>query len=122
MALSVQEFWQVVVASGLHDEENCRRLADAFAKARETGAIARTVSLPEWMLASGEMTRYQAKILLAGKPGPFLYSDYLVTDRLEMAGLPGLFRAVHRPTNINVALYFFSGTLTDPSIVTQICA
>ena len=92
MALSVQEFWQLVVASGLHDEENCRRLADAFAKARETGATPRTTSLPEWMLSTGEMSRYQARILLAGKPGPFLYGDYLVVDRLEIAGLSGLFR------------------------------
>ena len=114
MALTVQEFWQLVVASGLHDEENCRRLADAFAQGRQTGAIARGTALPEWMLASGAMTRYQAKILLAGKPGPFVYADYLVSDRLEDAGLPGLFRAVHRPTGVDVVLWFLSGALDRP--------
>ncbi|HEY4311396.1 MAG TPA: serine/threonine-protein kinase [Pirellulales bacterium] len=120
MALSVHEFWHLLVASGLHDEEDCRRLADAYAKARETGAIARTVPLPEWMLNSGAMTRYQAKILLAGKSGPFVYGDYLVTDRMEVAGQPGLFRAIHRPTKIPVTLYFLSGALTDPDVVDQL--
>jgi len=120
MGLSVQEFWQLVVASGLHDEENCRRLADGFAQARDSGAIARTVSLPEWMLASGEMTRYQARILLAGKPGPFVYGDYLVTDRVELPGVSGLFRAVHRPTSVRVTLWFLSGALTAPHVVAQV--
>lgn len=120
MALSVQEFWQLVVASGLHDAEGCRRLADGFVKARESGAIDRTVSLPEWMLNSGEMSRYQARILLAGKPGPFVYGDYLVVDRLEIPGLTGLFRAVHRPTNINVTLSFLSGALAGPDVLEQL--
>jgi serine/threonine protein kinase len=120
MALSVQEFWQLVVASGLHDAESCRRLADGFAKARESGAIDRAVSLPEWMLNSGEMSRYQARILLAGKPGPFVYGDYLVVDRLEIPGLTGLFRAVHRPTNIHVMLSFLSGALAGPEVLEQL--
>ncbi|HVU86346.1 MAG TPA: protein kinase [Pirellulales bacterium] len=120
MALSIQEFWQLVVASGLHDEENCRRLADGFSKARESGAIERTVSLPEWMLQTGEMSRYQARILLAGKPGPFAYGDYLVVDRLEIPGLSGLFRAVHRPTKIKVTLSFLSGALAGPAVLEQL--
>ncbi|HEY1603206.1 MAG TPA: serine/threonine-protein kinase, partial [Pirellulales bacterium] len=123
MALSVQEFWQLVVASGLHDEENCRRLADAFANARDAGQVPRTVQLPEWMINTRAMTRYQAKVLLAGRPGPFVYGDYLVTDRLEGAGATGLFRALHRPTGVNCSLYFLSEkAVIDPSVVTAIIA
>jgi hypothetical protein len=123
MALTVHEFWQLVVASGLHDEESCRRLADGFAKARDAGEIAKTTSLPEWMLAAGAMTRYQAQVLLAGKPGPFVYGDYLVSDCLELAGTPGMFRAVHRPTTVNVALCFLSGAaLVDPAVVNALVA
>ena len=118
MALTVQEFWQSIVASGLHDEESCRRLADRFAGARESGQIARGVSLPEWMLAQQAMTRYQAKVLLAGTPGPFVYGDYLVTDRLEGAGQAGVFRAIHRPTDVHVCLMFLSGAmLAEPGAV-----
>ena len=104
MALTVQEFWQLVAASGLYDEANCRRLADAFAAARETGAIPKTTSLPEWMLNTGAVTRYQARLLLGGKPGPFLYGDFLVSEPLDVPGMSGLFRAVHRPTEVAVCL------------------
>jgi eukaryotic-like serine/threonine-protein kinase len=123
MALSVQEFWQLVVASGLHDEENCRRLANAFANARDAGQVPRTVQLPEWMINTRAMTRYQAKVLLAGRPGPFVYGDYLVTDRLEGGGATGLFRAIHRPTGVNCSLYFLSEkAVIDPSVVTALTA
>jgi len=121
MAISVHEFWQLAVASGLLDEESCRRLADGYAKARESGAIARTTSLPDWMLTEGAMTRYQARILLAGRPGPFAYGDYVVSDRLEVPGTAGLFRAAHRPTGIGVCLQFLSGAaLADASIVASL--
>ena len=123
MALTIQEFWQLVVASGLHDEENCRRLADAFANARDSGQIPRTTPLPEWLLSTRAMTRYQAKVLLAGLPGPFVYGDYVVADRLEGTDASGLFRAVHRPTGVNCCLYFLSEkALADRSIVAALAA
>jgi serine/threonine protein kinase len=104
MTLTVQEFWQSVVASGLHDEENCRRLADAYAAARESGTIPKTTSLPEWMLNTGAMTRYQARLLLGGKPGSFLHGEFLVLEPLATPGTSDLYRAVHRPTTIPVCL------------------
>ena len=41
---------------------------------------ATTLTLAQWLIAENMLSRYQAKILLAGRPGPFVYGDYTVYD------------------------------------------
>ena len=108
MAGSVQQFWQMVVRSGLHDEAACREFADAYFQAKESGKTSGQ-SLPEWLVASKALTRYQAKILIAGRPGPFVFDEYVVNDRIEAGPHAGQFRATHRATGCPVTLRFLSG-------------
>ncbi|HEY2838221.1 MAG TPA: protein kinase [Pirellulales bacterium] len=116
MAGSVQQFWQMIVRSGLHDEAACRQFADAFFKAKDAGDLA-IPSLPEWLVANKALTRYQAKILIAGQPGPFVFDEYVVTDRIESGRLAGQFRALHRATGCAVCLRFLSGPqASDPAL------
>src|SRR5262249_4398112 len=77
-------------------------------------------------VASRAISRYQAMVLLAGHPGPFVYGDYIVYDRAEEPRLGGMFRAVHAPTGHPVCLYFLTGAAAqDPqrfAALSQWCA
>ena len=66
-------------------------------------------TLSEWLIAQGNISRFQAKVLLSGQPGPFVFGDYRVYDRIEAGRLAGIFRAVHIPTNHPVLLQFLTG-------------
>ncbi len=119
MGVTLQEFWRLVVSSGLYDEAQCRRLADAYAKAKQNAAQPGLGPLPEWLVAQRVLTRYQAKILLAGRAGPFMFGEYIVAERMEAEELTELFRAVHRPTGVSVGLKFLSGPTTAHAALMQ---
>ena len=57
------------------------------------------------------ITKYQAQVLIAGKPGPFFYGDYKVYERIDKGRLAGCYRAVHQPTKHCVLLRFATGPL-----------
>ncbi len=57
---------------------------------------------------AGALTTYQAKILLAGKPGPFRFGEYRVVDRLRRQGGGHFLVAVHTDTGRQVVLHFFT--------------
>ncbi|HEV3025869.1 MAG TPA: protein kinase, partial [Pirellulales bacterium] len=114
MSISVADFWRLLVESRLLSPDQARQAADELARAKPAAAndLQQTA---KWLLHSGRVSRYQAKVLLAGRPGPFVYGDYLVHDRSENARLSGIFRARHLPTNHPVGLVFLAGpTLDDP--------
>ncbi|MBI2824956.1 MAG: protein kinase [Planctomycetia bacterium] len=119
MGVKVQEFWQLLVASGLYDEEGCRRLSDAYANVKHAATEGtKPPSLLDWLVSTRALSRYQAKVLLAGKPGPFSYGDFTVHDHCRTGRLAGLFRAVHGPTKCPVILRFLAG----PAVVEPKCA
>jgi hypothetical protein len=114
MSISVADFWRLLVESRLVSPEQARQAADELARAKPA-AVNDLQQTAKWLLQSGRVSRYQAKVLLAGRPGPFVYGDYLVRDRSENARLSGLFRARHLPTNHPVGLVFLAGpALDDP--------
>ena len=65
--------------------------------------------LPQKLVALGAVTSYQARLLSAGRSGPFFYGDYKVIDRIEKGRLAGLFRAVHLISGRTTLLSFLSG-------------
>ncbi|HJT35456.1 MAG TPA: serine/threonine-protein kinase, partial [Pirellulales bacterium] len=108
MSVSVADFWKLVADSRLLTVEQCRQLAEAAARA-QPDATADVQRLAKWLIQSSKLTRYQARVLLAGRPGPFFYGDYCVYDRAESGRLAGLFRARHLPTRQGVGLKFLTG-------------
>lgn len=116
MAQTVKEFWKLLVQSQIHSVDACRELAAKFSKIK--GADSATAeTLAQWLISNKAITRYQSKILLSGKPGPFVYGNYLVNDRIKSGRLAGLFRAVHVPTGHRVCLKFLAGNAArDPSV------
>jgi|GEM_PF-1916666 len=120
MSLTVKEFWKLLVQSQVHSVDACRELAAKFSKV--PGADTATAeTLAQWLISNNALTRYQSKILLSGKPGPFVYGNYLVHDRVKSGRLAGLFRAVHVPTGHRVCLKFLAGNAArDPAIFSAV--
>ncbi len=117
MSQSFAEFWKLAVDSKLLSPQQCQQLHTDFSQikgALETGS---SKTLAEWLVSRNVISRYQATILLAGRPGPFAYGDYRVYERIEAGRLKGQFRAVHAPTGHPTVLQFLTGNLTrDPQL------
>lgn len=109
MSCSVPRFWQFSQESGLLSAPRCKELADQWQSMKGAARTSSARTLAEWLVAEKAITRYQAKLLLAGQPGPFHYGDYLVAKRLIRGGLVDCFQAVHVPTQFPVTLRFVRG-------------
>lgn len=107
MSLSIVDFWKLVRQSKLLSGDQCQKFHSEFARnpAGENSGPA----LADWLVGKNVISRYQAKVLLAGQPGPFEYGEYRVYDRIESGRLGGWFRAVHAATAHPVLLQFQSG-------------
>lgn len=117
MSISVADFWRLIAESGLLTAVEIQQAASSI----RPEAASDLQQVARGLVQSGKLSRYQAKILLAGKPGPFVYGDYVVYDRAEGPRLAGLFRARHLPTNHPVCLMFLAGAaLNDPQALARL--
>jgi hypothetical protein len=107
MSFSVQEFWKLASDSSALPAAHCQQLAADFH--RHSGGQGDATTVADWLVSRQVLSRYQAKVLLARRPGPFVYGDYKVLDRFDAGRLKGLFRAEHMPTGHRVCLQFLSG-------------
>ena len=115
---SMAEFWKLLVDSRLVSLPQCQQLLAAFEAAYPACAagVGAPQILADWLVAMQTISRYQASVLLAGRPGPFLYGDYQVYERLEQGPQAGLFRAFHVPTRHPVLLQFATGAITQDAL------
>jgi hypothetical protein len=110
MSLSTSDFWKLIVASRLLTPEQCQQLQAEFAQVK--GASSASVQgLAKWLISRQALSRYQAAVLLAGRPGPFYYGDYRVYERIDQGPHSGQFRAVHVPSGHPVRLRFLAGSV-----------
>jgi len=71
-----------------------------------------------WLVQKGYATAYQIKVLLAGKPGPFVYGPYRVTDRFKEPPFHYGYVALHAESQFPVWLEFFSSRVVeDPNLL-----
>ena len=116
MSIAIPEFWKLVMDSQLLSPEQCQSLGAEYGHVKGAAQEGNARTLSEWLIARNILSRYQAKILLAGHAGPFVYGDYQVYDRLESGRYAGAFRAVHGLTRHPVLLHFLTGARTqDPA-------
>ncbi len=117
----IHEFWKLAVASGLFAPAAAQQLHAAFAGLKGAAQQANPASLAEWLIAQGKLTRYQASVLLAGHPGPFVFGDFVLCERIESGRLAQVFRAKYKGTR--GALVMFAAQLphaeTDPDLVVE---
>jgi eukaryotic-like serine/threonine-protein kinase len=120
--MDTREFWRLLSESRLMTPERWEKLKAEFAGVKGAGEQANAAALAEWLVAQKAITRYQTKILLAGKSGPFVYGDYVVRDRLTSGRLTGLFRAVHAGTRHSVLLHFLTGPVVKDAALYRAAA
>jgi serine/threonine-protein kinase len=126
MSVTVRDFSRLLAQSQLFEPEACRQWLARYAKQHGLQPDAAAEGLAAWLVQSGALSAYQARVLMAGQPGPFVYGAYRVVDRVASGRLAGLFRAVHAATQHPVGLWFLSGpALADATTLAalqQICA
>ncbi|MBL8828554.1 MAG: hypothetical protein JNM18_16340, partial [Planctomycetaceae bacterium] len=103
MAITINEFWKLAIESQLIAAEDAAKLAHTFATSNP--GVTAVEELARFLVGT-KLTPYQAKILLAGRPGPFVYGDYVIYERIETGRMAGIFRALHRSTGHRVCLMF----------------
>ena len=109
MAVTIPDFWNLLVASRLASRNSIPKLQEKFGLVKGADTQGNAVTLAQWLISQGAVSRYQAKVLLAGHPGPFIYGDYTVYDRHAEGPLAGAFRAIHPATRHRVLLWFHTG-------------
>jgi len=107
MSTSIAEFWKLLEKSRLVGPEHCHALAQQFGQLKGVSQQGNAQTLAEWLVAQQAISRYQAKVLLAGKSGPFFYDNYVLFDRVADGPLKGCFRALHPASRHIVSLHFF---------------
>jgi len=105
--MSLKDFWKTVIESRLLTREQCQALHKEYTASQPAQSSAQT--LAEWLVEKRSLSRYQTKILLAGRSGPFFYGDYRVYDRIAQGQFSGRFRATHAPTSHPASLEFLTG-------------
>jgi eukaryotic-like serine/threonine-protein kinase len=118
---TIPEFWKLVAQSELYTSDQCRDLHVRFNQEATPAPASGVKLLAKWLIERKYLTLYQAQVLLAGRPGPFLYGDFKLLERLEEGALAGCFRAVHRSTRYPVWLQFLAGdALQQPTAWAQL--
>jgi hypothetical protein len=107
MSTSIAEFWKTLEKSRLVGAEHCHALAEQFGQIKGVDQAGNAQTLAEWLVKQQAISRYQAKVLLAGKSGPFFYGGYVLFDKVSDGPLRSCFRAMHPATRHIVALNFF---------------
>jgi hypothetical protein len=103
MASAQQKFWKLTIESRLLALDECQRLHADFCRAEKTSSEDAS-ALARWLISEGVLTRYQARVLLAGRAGPFHFGDYTIMDHHGDGKLKGIYHAVSRSAGQRVLL------------------
>jgi serine/threonine protein kinase len=107
MSTSIADFWKLLEKSRLVGAEHCAALAQQFGQIKGVNQQGNAQTLAEWLVTQQAISRYQAKVLLSGKSGPFFYGGFVLFDRISEGPLKSCFRALHPASRHTVALSFF---------------
>lgn len=103
------ELWNLLIESRLVPRDEAGQLKGAFLAALNSAHDVPAEHLARWLCRQQIVTRYQARILLNGRSGPFYFGGYQIRDRIGDGRLAGMFRAIHEPTQHPVLLQFLRG-------------
>jgi len=103
MPVSIEEFWSLAQQSSLWAFGEYQ---DIQRRAATASVIDDAQTLANWLVQQKSITKYQAKVLLSGKPGPFIFGDYRVKERLASPSHVRRFKGIHLPTHHEVLLHF----------------
>ena len=108
--MDLEQFWTLVSDSHLFPPEQLSTIRLQF----ETENLGEDSSNPpnsasKWLVEKRLISPYQAEILTAGHPGPFIYGNYTVEKRIDDPLRPNSFYSVHRASGHPVLLQFHPG-------------
>ncbi len=98
MTISINDFWRLAIASSLLSTARAKQLHGEFSRVKGATQQANVATLTQWLVANGTLTRYKASLLAAGRPGPFVFVDYVIRERIDGGRLARLFRATRGGT------------------------
>ena len=103
MASPQQKFWKLTIDSRLLALEECQQLHADFSQTTRSPPDD-VAALAKWLISQGVLSRYQARVLLAGRAGPFWLGDYKIIDRYGDGQIKGLYQALCQSTAQQVLL------------------
>jgi serine/threonine protein kinase len=112
---TIEEFYQVVAASGILTFNEVQRLHDGFPPERRPNDMK---GLATELVRAGKLTKYQAINLIQGRLKYLLFGEYLVQEKLGQGGMGQVLKAQHRRMKRMVALKLMSSeALKNPDAV-----
>lgn len=109
MSISIQEFAQHLISSGLLSSDDAKALWDQHASTQPFT----TESFATALQTSGHLTAFQATALKAERCPLLVLGNYELKDMLGRGGMGHVFRAEHRRMARTVALKVLSAELTS---------
>ncbi|MEE2843490.1 MAG: hypothetical protein VX761_03175, partial [Planctomycetota bacterium] len=108
---TLNEFWKLLRESGLVPSEQLTELHNKYQakESAENDGDKNADSVAKWLITQQAITVYQARILLKGRKGPFIFGHYQVQNRISEGPLKGWFQAHHQNTGHPVILHFLAG-------------
>jgi len=103
MPVSIEEFWSLTQQSSLWASGEYQDIKERAASAHVADDVQ---TLAKWLIQQKAITKYQSKVLLSGKPGPFIFGDYRVNERIANPYEVRRFTGIHLPTSHDVLLHF----------------
>ena len=100
--MPLQRFLDLVIASGLANQEGLDRAMDALRAAEGDFAINEAQSLPrltEWLVSAGVLTQWQCEKLLEGKYKGFFLGKYRLLKHLASGKTSARYLAVNGDNN-----------------------
>jgi serine/threonine protein kinase len=125
MAVSTDQFWDLLAESQLIEPDRLAELRQEFASFGGAGTQDNAATVAEWLVSQSLIDSYHKRILLDGSAGPFIYGDYIVCGQQQRFGDGRWFTARHRSTNHLIELQFLTGAgAQDPAswqrIITEV--
>ncbi|PQO26704.1 hypothetical protein C5Y96_19660 [Blastopirellula marina] len=116
------DFWKLILESGLMTKEACKPLHDQYQQTANNGDAR---ALATWLVKGGHLTTYQARLLLAGRAKAINIGEYQITERLEEGPLQGTYAGKHTGSGHPVWLHPIAPEIQADSvrfpIVQQMC-
>ncbi|MFO1041722.1 MAG: protein kinase [Planctomycetaceae bacterium] len=107
MPLTVEQFAERLMLSGLMPEEQARKLIDDLLA---SSSVPNGETLAEELVKQKKLTRFQAEQICAGNAASLTLGNYVILDELGQGGMGMVLKAEHRRLKRLVALKVMSPT------------